>query len=279
MEQSIYRRAALDKLSWPEQLDQLVRVTGPLGWLGLAAVTVVVASVAWAMAGTIATTVSGSGVILCHGGYRVVATAHGGQLVGFRAAVGDAVIEHQVVARVRQYGPGQLPEQWVFSSCTGRVVEVMAKEGDVVGPGVPLLTVEPLNEPLEAVVFIPLAEAKQIRPSMSVRLSPSTSRPEEYGYLHGTVRSVGGFAATRAGMMYVLNNDGLVDSLRAQGPPEMIVIDLRRDRSTPSGYKWSTAAGPPGPVLGGTLCLAKVTVREDAPIRLVVPKVRSLTGL
>ena len=111
-----------------------------------------------------------------------------------------------------------------------------------------------MNEPLEAVVFVPLAQAKQVRPGTSVRLMPSTARQDEYGYLQGTVRTVGDFAATRAGMMYILGNDGLVDSLRAGGPTEMIVIDLLPDPSTPSRYKWSSQQGPPGPILGGTFC-------------------------
>ena len=137
MESNIFRRAALEKLSSPEQLDQMIRVTGPLGWLALVAVAMVlIAVVTWSLVGSISTTVSGSGVILRHGGYRVVATAHPGKLVGFRAAVGDIVTENQAVASIRQFLPDQLPylEQQVISPCSGRVVEVMANDGDIVAP-------------------------------------------------------------------------------------------------------------------------------------------------
>jgi len=282
MEGNIYRSAALEKLSRPEQLDQMVRVTGPLGWLALLAVGVVLAAaVAWAIFGKIATTVTGSGVVMRHGGYRVVASAHPGELVGFHAQLGDIVSAGEVVARVRQYSPEYSPyiEQSVVSRWPGQVLEVMANDGDILQVGRPLLTVEPVQEPLEAVVYVPLKQAKLVRPGTAVRLSPSTALREEFGYLCGTVRSVGDFAATQAGMTHILNNDGLVDALRADGPPVMIVIDLLPDRSTPSGYKWSSSMGPPGPILSGTFCSANVTVREDAPIRLVIPKLRTLTGL
>jgi hypothetical protein len=39
MDKPLFRQAALERLSSPEQLDQLVRVTHPLGWLALLALS------------------------------------------------------------------------------------------------------------------------------------------------------------------------------------------------------------------------------------------------
>ena len=44
MNKSIFRQAALERLSSPEQLDQLARVTQPVGWLALLALSLVILS-------------------------------------------------------------------------------------------------------------------------------------------------------------------------------------------------------------------------------------------
>ncbi|MEO8907507.1 MAG: hypothetical protein ABI310_05455, partial [Microbacteriaceae bacterium] len=64
-ERPAYRTQALAHLSSPEQLDTMVSVTRPRGWIALAAVgLVLVAFVAWSLFGTVQTTFPGSGVLL-----------------------------------------------------------------------------------------------------------------------------------------------------------------------------------------------------------------------
>src|SRR5258708_2827090 len=65
----IFRQAALDRLSSPDQLDRLVTVTSPAGWIALAALAVLIgAIIAWSILGTVPTRVSGSGIIVTRGG-------------------------------------------------------------------------------------------------------------------------------------------------------------------------------------------------------------------
>jgi HlyD family secretion protein len=57
----LFRKRALDRLSSPEELDRLVRVSRPGTWIALAGLLVVVAAVVlWAALANITTTVSGS---------------------------------------------------------------------------------------------------------------------------------------------------------------------------------------------------------------------------
>ena len=54
MQRDIFRKVALDRLSTPEQLDQLMRVTSPAGWLALAVLgSLLVLAVGWSIWGTI----------------------------------------------------------------------------------------------------------------------------------------------------------------------------------------------------------------------------------
>lgn len=60
-----YRQTALDRLSSPEQLDQLLVATRPQGWLALAALLVLLASaLVWASYGTVTTRITAQGVVI-----------------------------------------------------------------------------------------------------------------------------------------------------------------------------------------------------------------------
>ena len=75
----------------------------------------------------------------------------------------------------------------ILSPYSGRVLEVLANRGDVVNPGTAILSVEVLSENLQAVLFVPASTGKKVQPGMTVRLSPSTVKREEYGSLLGRV--------------------------------------------------------------------------------------------
>ncbi len=61
---NIFRKAALDRLSSPDQLDALLSVTSPRSWLALlTALGLLALGVVWACIGTITTGVEGQGMI------------------------------------------------------------------------------------------------------------------------------------------------------------------------------------------------------------------------
>ena len=167
----------------------------------------------------------------------------------------------------------------VLSPYSGRVLEVLANRGDVVNPGTPILSVEVLSENLQAVLFVPASAGKKVQPGMTVRLSPSTVKREEYGSLLGKVTWVAEFPSTSRGMTRLLGNEALVTKLMAQGPPIQVNVALERDPATPTGYRWSSSRGPNLKISSGTLASGDVVVQEDRPVRLIIPKVREATGL
>ena len=61
----IFRQAALDRLSSPEQLDQLVVVADPVGWLAAGTVTALLAAIlVWGIWGKIPDQVNGKGILV-----------------------------------------------------------------------------------------------------------------------------------------------------------------------------------------------------------------------
>ncbi|HEY5061911.1 MAG TPA: NHLP bacteriocin system secretion protein, partial [Gemmatimonadaceae bacterium] len=100
---AIFRKVSLDRLASPEQLDQLMRVTDPRGWIALAAAALVLATaLTWGIAGRIPESVSGTGMLVRSGGIFQVTPTAGGRVVDVAIGVGEEVAEGQVVARVAQ---------------------------------------------------------------------------------------------------------------------------------------------------------------------------------
>ena len=186
-----YRKSAMDKLNSPDELNELLTVISPKGWLSLTAVFLLMAmAVGWAFTANMETTVTGSGVLL-----------------------EDAA-----------------------------------------------------TDTLEAVFYVSLADGKRIQPGMQARISPSIIRSEEYGLLLAEVTSVEQLPRTQAEMMAVLGNDAVVQSLSSSGFIIEVRLDVEKDANTPTGYKWTSANGPPAILLDGILSDGRVVTSQQRPI-------------
>jgi HlyD family secretion protein len=99
----IFRKVALERLSSPEQLDQLVQVTDPRGWLALTGLgALLLAAVGWGIWGSIPTEAHGEGILLRKGGVSAIVSAANGQVDEILVAVGDVIAKGQPVATIRQ---------------------------------------------------------------------------------------------------------------------------------------------------------------------------------
>ncbi|HSO35000.1 MAG TPA: biotin/lipoyl-binding protein, partial [Labilithrix sp.] len=99
----LFRKAALDRLSSPEQLHTLMRVTNARGWLALAGCGLIIATaIGWGVTGSVRTKVDASGILLGGGGLLELAAQGEGDLTSIDVEAGDAVKKGQVVARIAQ---------------------------------------------------------------------------------------------------------------------------------------------------------------------------------
>jgi biotin carboxyl carrier protein len=99
----IFRKAALDRLKSPEQLDTLMRVTDAKGWLALVgAVVIIGAALVWGVLGTIQTKVSASGILLSSSGLTELTAPGDGLLSSIEVKAGAEVKKGQTIALVDQ---------------------------------------------------------------------------------------------------------------------------------------------------------------------------------
>ncbi|MCX7895012.1 MAG: NHLP bacteriocin system secretion protein [Thermoanaerobaculum sp.] len=378
MASNLFRKKALERLSSPERLDELMRVTSPVGWLALAGLAfAIVAALLWGVLGRIAVKVDGKGILMRGGAvYEITSTLAGhvvavavepGQLVrvgdvvlrldqpelrvryentkeelaaisghgaeqavaqaqllsryqtraaelrkkienqrrlverglltgsqllqtqaeltateesiaNLRAAsAGRSVQIEQVRARLREL-EAQLAGLTLTSPYNGRVLEVAANVGDLVQPGARLVTLEDPSQPLKAVLFVPAAEGKKIARGMRANVSPSTVRPEEYGFILGHVEEVSEFPLTPEALKRILRNEQLAQELAGRATPIRVTVELVEERDAPSGFRWTSGKGPPVQIFPGTLCQGSVVVETKRPIAYIIPLVKRATG-
>jgi multidrug efflux pump subunit AcrA (membrane-fusion protein) len=261
---TVYRKAALDKLSSPEELDRLMQITGPGSWLLLAALgSVLLMVIGWGVFGQITTTLDRSGLLTLSNPIVFVTAPENGQVSEIIVQAGDIISADQVIARLATAaGPVE-----VISGMNGRVISIRAGIGAPVDVGTPLVSVESFDRAQlqpEVVVYVPLGDRQQIRAGMDVQVLPSTVEREKYGYIRGQVESVAAFAATRQEMLTVLGDPDSVTDVSASGPVFEVRIALR---TTGEGqFVWSASDGPPSPIVSGTPCQVIIQTGGERPI-------------
>jgi len=103
MNNDVFRKVSVERLSSPEQLDNLMRVTSPRGWLALAALGVLlITAITWGFTGTLNTKIGSQGVLIRPGGLQNIYSESNGTITDIRVVENDYVTKGDVVARIEQ---------------------------------------------------------------------------------------------------------------------------------------------------------------------------------
>lgn len=104
MPNPLFRESALQNLSSPEQLDQLIKITQPRSWIVLTTLGfILVAAVLWSIFGSLPTTLTGEGVIIRAGGTVSIVALGSGVVTDFvDFKVGDTVHKGDIIGHVAQ---------------------------------------------------------------------------------------------------------------------------------------------------------------------------------
>lgn len=108
----LFRQEALERLSSPERLDQMIQVVSPRAWLPLSAIGALVATASvWSVFGRIPLNVTGQGVLIQPRQVVQFQAPSAGGLLKLKIKVGDAVKRGQVIATIDQSALKQQLEQ------------------------------------------------------------------------------------------------------------------------------------------------------------------------
>ena len=104
MKQEMFRKAALENLSTPEQVNAGIQIIRPRAWIALCAILLLLAaSVVWSIAGTLPASVEGQGIIIREGGtFNIVSFGNGVITEMADLKIGEAVRRGQLLGRLAQ---------------------------------------------------------------------------------------------------------------------------------------------------------------------------------
>lgn len=192
-QKSIFRQESLERLSSPEQLDQLMHVVNPKSWLPLASLGVLVLlAFLWSIFGRITITTAGRGVL----------------------------------------------------------VHPSDDSEDLVG-----------------LTYFNSGEVARIKPDMEVLLIPDAVGSEHGEGIVGHVMAIMKPPITT---LEAVRQNQASEELALQQTSIEVLVELERDPSAVSGYKWSSGE-PQIRLAPGIPTRARITIEQKAPITFVFP--------
>lgn len=132
MSAGFFRKSALEKLSTPEKLDQLIKITDSKSWIALITIALALGTgVLWSVLGKVKTKLDVIGVIQGGEVHEVVSTSQG-QLIELKVSIGDRVSRGDIIATLEQPELRQQIEdaQAVLNDRTLEMSKLMSYRGE-----------------------------------------------------------------------------------------------------------------------------------------------------
>ncbi|MFI1102854.1 HlyD family efflux transporter periplasmic adaptor subunit [Streptomyces melanogenes] len=266
-----FRQQALSKLQSPEELDLPVRFARPQGRLVLAVtVAVMAAACFWAVTGSVSSTLSAPGILTHAQGSYVLQSPVAGQVTGVLAKEGQALPAGAPLLKVRtEHG-----DRVVRAIAAGRLTALRAAIGAVVATGADVASVERTggaDDPLMAMLYVAGDGGASVRVGAPVDLTVQSVPSGQYGVLRGKVAAVGRSVQTRERIAAFLGDTQLGEQFSRHGRPVAVLVELDRSAATKSGYRWSSAQGPPYALDSMTPATGSVHLADQRPLDWLLP--------
>ena len=276
----LYRKSALEKLSSPEQLDKVLRLSSPLSWLVLVGITlIVIVVIIWSIVGRIPITVTASGEIASVQSDTITIYANEPGTVrsidrdiGTEINFGDTLMTYQ-----NENGVGQ--NVILYSDQRGylkkTLVEVGAsfKEGDALFKLSPIISYPETS--LVVVCYVPSDKIPDMRRNyrdLELNVYPEGIESQSKGYMQARVinidsrsTSVGGGDGTSGNQSFVVVTCELFPQ-----KPDMI------PKGAKNNFYWTNKKGYGEEVRSGTHVTVKIVVDKKAPIEKLFSKIREI---
>lgn len=306
---NVFTKDALERLHSLEKLDEMLRITTPISWVGLLMTgMLVISAVFWSIFGSIVVKVEGTGIIMDHGGVvRPVVRGSGNikkvyVIEGSQVKEGDLLAELEILdvdndgriarndislsdskkealGKVEQYSTTGLKKNstaQVISDTDGIVTEVFVKKGDMASVGREICAIRCIdgNKEKNGVLYVSARMGKKIVPGMTLQLTPSGTDSSVDGYLMAVVRRVSEYPVTQESINSRIGNPALAMAImQTNGSACMeVFFDILKDRNNPTGYLWTSVVGNPAPISAGSMVTGFAVVERIPPIEKVFYK-------
>ena len=286
---NVYRKSALDKISSPDQLDKVLKVTSPMSWLALLGITLIIAfAVYWSFTGYLPSTITAPGVIVsANSSTNTILSTQRGTVqkvtrIGQRIYRDDPVLELATADGT----------EYVKSNLIGTVSEVLVKPGDSVENGTELLRVTPAVTAGQAevvVCYVSISDVdkveeairkkeKQEDSNVYANVSLTSADSSSYGHMTARVINVDAWATSQKAISTVVGSDNSMAAvLSGEGKGVCAVTcELQPDTSTASGYAWSNKKGTNVSLSAPQMCSVRIETDREHPIDKLFAKLKDI---
>lgn len=274
----LYRKSMIEKMSSVERTDKTMEITGPVSWLALIGISIIVAvTVVWAFLGTIPLTVSGRGIVASPTSTNAVFIDESGSIVSIVARTGKDL---RIGDTVLTYKTSDGEVHSLISAQNGTVSDVLVKVGDSVKQGSEMIRISPNVYSRQVIVcYVSLSQSKKIERGMTVQVHLDSADSQTYGHMWARVVNIDTHASSTAGMYYVLGTDNyLTAMIQNSGAVAAVTCELYPDENTVSGYDWTNEKGEGLSVTNGSPVSVKIIVEEVKPIEKMFSKLKEIWG-
>lgn len=267
----VFRKTALERLSSPDQLDQMLKITTPMSWVGIgAAAALAVAVGVWAFTGAIPDTISAPGVLVYSYNTNTLYSTASGTVKELLVFPGMEVEPGTAVAEVYS-STGDIIT--IESDQRGIISEQFVEKRMEITPNAELFRISPITEhEMSLVCYVDLDTAKQLEAGMEAIVSLNAADSGVYGHMEAEITNVDRYVSSSEAMAELLGADVQMAYLMTQGAPVVAVTcELKADENTESGYFFSMPRGAEVELSGGELTSVQIVKSESAPIVKVFP--------
>jgi HlyD family secretion protein len=179
----------------------------------------------------------------------------------------------------------------IISDYDGTLVEFTVKAGQVLQPGAGIGTIASHKPDAElvSVVFVPVRENKNIKPGMTVQVTPSMVKREEHGGIQGEVTQVSSLPLTPQTMTSIVGNPDILPGLLSKEAQIAVYTKLKlkpgQPNCSPSSslnsncikrYEWSSSKGPDQAMTPGMTTSVRIEIEKRPPIFYLMPFLEDL---
>ena len=273
----LYRKSSLERISSPDQLDTMLKISSPMSWLAMAGATmIVVITIVWAFIGRIPMTVTTTGIVTSPDGTNAVYSNTAGTVTKVFVARGDKIYEKDVLMEVET---DRKETVQILSDQVGFVGEIVAPEGSIITPNSEVLRLSPNTGSHQVVVcYVLTADAQKIKRGDNAYISLSSSDSKSYGHMVGRVINIDAGAASQNAQKKVLGSENnLNKSFSSDGKAvTAVTCELYPSDSSVSGYFWSNTKGDQLAVNNRDMCSVKIITKQVKPIEKLFEKLFDL---
>lgn len=267
----VFRKTALERLSSPDQLDSMLKITSPMSWIGIGAAGVLAAAVvAWAFLGKIPNMIAAPGVLVYSYNTNTLFCPAYGTVKEILVEQGELVEIGTPVMEI--YNPmGEVLT--VTSDQHGIISGCAVMENRTVTPNEELFRLSPdTDNSLSLVCYVDQNTAKQLENGMEAAVYLNAVDSGTYGHMKAEITNVDRYVSSAGAMAELLGADGQLTAMLTQnGPVVAVSCELQADENTESGYYFSSGKGTEVELIGGELATVQIVVDEYAPISMVFP--------